>query len=99
MHIMGRRVLRLAGIGIIAIAIPQLATTEQAIAEQALASDSGNGAAFKLAMGPTSAALKNQGTTTTSDNTVANCSLSEGTCAKPHHRHKSKRSISAAQSR
>jgi hypothetical protein len=77
MDIMGRRVLRLVGIGAIAIAIPQLA----------------------LAMGPTSAAQKNQSASTSSDNTVATCSLSEGTCAKPHHRHKSKRTISAAQSR
>jgi hypothetical protein len=89
MDIMGRRVLRLVGIGAIAIAIPQLA----------LASDSGNGATFKLAMGPTSAALKNQGPSTSSDTNVANCSVSEGTCAKPQHRHKSKRTVSAAQSR
>jgi hypothetical protein len=89
MNIMGRRVLRLVGIGVIAIAIPQLA----------LASDSGSGATFKLAMGPTSAALKNQGASTVSDNTGANCSLSEETCAKPHHRHKSKRAVSAVQSR
>jgi hypothetical protein len=81
---MGRRVLRLVGIGVIAIVIPQLA----------LASDSGNDATFKLAMGPTSAALKNQGPSTTSDTTVTNCSLSDGTCAKPHHRHK--RAVSAA---
>jgi hypothetical protein len=89
MNIMGRRVLRLAGIGVIAIAIPQLA----------LASDSGSGATFKVAMGPTSAALKNQGPSTTSDTTATNCALSDGTCAKPHHGHKSKRAISAAQSR
>jgi hypothetical protein len=52
-----------------------------------------------LAMGPTSAAQKNQNSSTSSGTTVANCSLSEGTCAKPHHRHKSKRAVSAAQSR
>jgi hypothetical protein len=89
MDIMGRRVLRLVGIGAIAIAVPQLA----------MASDSANGATFKLAMGPTSAAQKTQSSSTTSDNSVATCSLSEGTCAKPHHRHKSKRAVSAAQSR
>jgi hypothetical protein len=77
MDIMGRRVLRLVGIGAIAIAIPQLA----------------------LAMGPTSAAQKNQGPPASSDTTVATCSLSEGTCAKPHQRHKSKRAVPAAQSR
>jgi hypothetical protein len=49
MNTMGRHVLRLMGIGAVALAIPQLAS----------AFDSENGAAFKLAMGPTSAALKN----------------------------------------
>jgi hypothetical protein len=48
MNIMSRHVLRLMGIGAVAIAIPQLAS----------AFDSGNGDAFKLAMGPTSAAQK-----------------------------------------
>jgi hypothetical protein len=76
MNIMGRCVLRLMGIGAVAITIPQPAS----------AFDSENGAAFKLAMGPTSAALKNQTPSTTSDNTGTNCSPSEGTCAKPHHR-------------
>jgi hypothetical protein len=76
MDIMGR-VLRLVGIGAIALAIPQLA----------------------LAMGPTSAAQKNQGLSTSSDSTVATCSISEGSCAKPHHRHKSKHAVSAAQSK
>jgi hypothetical protein len=89
MDIMGRRMLRLLGIGALAIAVPQLA----------LASDSGNGATLKLAMGPTSAAQKNQGPSTASGSTVANCSLSEGTCDKPHQRHKTKRALSAAQSR
>ena len=78
MNIMGRHVLRLMGIGTIAIAIPQLAS----------AFDSENGAAFKLAMGPTSAALKNQTPSTTSDNTGTKCAPSEGTCPKPHHRSK-----------
>jgi len=76
MNIMGRHVLRLMGIGAVAIAIPQLAS----------ALDSENGAAFKL--GPTSAALKNQTPSTTSDNTGTKCTPSEGTCPKPHHRSK-----------
>ena len=74
MNIMGRCMLRL--MGIVAIAIPQPAS----------AFDSENGAAFKLAMGPTSATLKNQTPSTTPDNTGANCSRSQETCAKPHHR-------------
>jgi hypothetical protein len=78
MNIMGRHVLRLMGIGAVSIVIPQLA----------LAFDSGNGASFKLAMGPTSAAQKNQSPPTTSDNTGTKCSPSEGTCPKPHHRSK-----------
>ncbi len=78
MNIMGRHMLRLMGIGAFAIAIPQLAS----------AFDSENGAAFKLAMGPTSAALKNQTPSTTSDNTGTKCIASEGTCPKPHHRSK-----------
>jgi hypothetical protein len=73
MNIMGRHVLRLMGIGAFAIAIPQLAS----------AFDSEYGAAFKLAMGPTSAALKNQGPSKTSDKT-GKCTTSEGTCPKPH---------------
>ena len=77
MNIMGRHVLRLMGIGAFAIAIPQLAS----------ASDSENGTAFKLAMGPTSAALKNQSPSKTSDNTGTKCIPSEGTCPK-HHRSK-----------
>jgi hypothetical protein len=78
MNIMGRHVLRLMEIGAVAIAIPQLAS----------AFDSENGAAFKLAMGPTSAALKNQTPSATSDNTGTKCSPSEGTCPKPHRRSK-----------
>ena len=76
MNIMGRHMLRLMGIGAFAIAIPQLAS----------AFDSESGAAFKLAMGPTSAALKNQTPSTTSDNTGTKCPPSEGTCPKPHLR-------------
>jgi hypothetical protein len=89
MNIMSRHVPRLVGICVIAIAIPQSAS----------AFDSGNGATVKLAMGPTSAALKNQGPSTASGNTVANCASSEGTCAKPHHRIKGRHAVSAAQSR
>ena len=89
MNIMGRHVLRLMGIGAVAIAIPQLAS----------AFDSENGAAFKLAMGPTSAALKNQTPSTTSDNTGTKCTPSEGTCPKPHHRSKRMSAGSATQAR
>lgn len=60
MNIMGRHALRLIGIGAFAIAIPQLAS----------AADSADGAAFKLAMGPTSAAQKNQSAQSTSDTPV-----------------------------
>jgi hypothetical protein len=89
MNIMSRLVLRLVGIGAVAIAIPQLAS----------AFDSENGAAFKLAMGPTSAAQKNQSPQTTSDNTVTKCAPSEGTCPKPRNRSKRRRAGSAVQSR
>ena len=77
MNIMCRHILRLAALVAFAIAIPQLA----------LASDSANSAAFKLAMGPTSAAQKNQGPSATSDTPV--------TAPKPHHRtkHKHKASV------
>jgi hypothetical protein len=78
MNIMGRHVLRLMGIGAFALAIPQLLS----------AFDSENGAAFKLAMGPTSAELKNQTPSTTSDNTGTKCTPPEETCPKPHHRSK-----------
>jgi hypothetical protein len=88
MNIMSRHVLRLMGIGAVAIAIPQLAS----------AFDSGNGDAFKLAMGPTSAAQKNQSPPTTSDNTGTKCTPSEGTCPKPH-RSKRMSAGSAAQAR
>jgi hypothetical protein len=86
---MGRHVLRLMGIGAVAIAIPQLAS----------AFDSENGAAFKLAMGPTSAAQKNQSPSKTSDNTDTKCTPSEGTCPKPHHRSKRMSADSATQAR
>jgi hypothetical protein len=89
MNSMGRYVLRLVVFGAIAIANPRLA----------LATDAENGPAFKLAMGPTSAAQKNQGLSTTSDNTTADCVPSEGACPKPHHHSKSKRAGSAAPSR
>jgi hypothetical protein len=89
MNIMGRYVLRLMGIGAVAIAIPQLAS----------AFDSGNGAAFKLAMGPTSAAQKNQNPSTASDNAGTKCIPSEGTCPKSHHRSKRMSKGSAAQVR
>jgi uncharacterized protein (DUF3084 family) len=89
MDIIGRHVLRLMGIAAAAIAIPQLAS----------ALDSGNGATFKLAMGPTSAAQKNQTLPTTSDNTGTKCSPSEGTCPKAHHRSKRMSSGSAPQAR
>lgn len=88
MNSMGRYVLRLVVFGAIAIANPRLA----------LATDAENGPAFKLAMGPTSAAQKNQGLSTKSD-TTADCVPSEGACAKPHHHSKSKRAGSAAPSR
>ena len=89
MNIMGHHVLQLVGIGAVAIAIPQPAS----------AFDSENGAAFKLAMGPTSAALKNQSPSKTSDNTGTKCSPSEGTCPKPHHRSKRMSAGSATQAR
>jgi hypothetical protein len=66
MNVMGRNLLRVAAIGAVAIAIPQLAS----------------------AMGPTSAALKNQSVQTASDSTVTKCIPSEATCPKPRHRAK-----------
>jgi hypothetical protein len=74
MKIICRRVLLLVGLGAIAIAIPQLVS----------ALDSDGGAALKLAMGPTSAAQKNQSAPNTSDNTKC----TGGTCPKPYHRSK-----------
>jgi hypothetical protein len=78
MNIMGRQVLRLIGIGAVAIAIPRSAP----------AFDSESGAAVKLAMGPTSAAQRNQSARTASDSTVTKCTRSEGACPKPPHRSK-----------
>ena len=75
MNNMSRHILRLVGIGVFAVAIPQLAS----------ASDSGNSAAFKLAMGPTSAAQKNQGPATMD---------TPDTAPKPHHRAKHKQKVS-----
>jgi hypothetical protein len=49
MNIMSRHILRLVGIGIFAIAVPQLAS----------ASEASKGATYEVAMGPTSAAQKN----------------------------------------
>jgi len=72
MYSVPRRVLRLIAIGAFAVAAPQ----------QAAASDFENDTPFKLAMGPMSAAQKNQDTTTKSDEVVI----------KPHHhtRHRHK---------
>jgi len=76
MNIMCRHVLLLAGIGAIAVAVPQLAS----------AFDPDGDAAVKLAMGPMSAAQKNQGSTAAkSDTTGSTCP--EGSCWKPHHRY------------
>ena len=76
MNITSRRVLRLAGIGVFAIAVPQLAS----------AFDSGSGTAFKMAMGPTSAAQKSQGPSKATDDTAAP--------PKPHHHAKHKQKSS-----
>ncbi len=81
MNIMGRRALRLIGIGAVAIAIPQFAS----------ASDSVEGATLKLAMGPTSAAQKNQGAQSTSDTPVP----TPKPRAKYKHKHKHKKMHSA----
>ena len=51
MDIMRRQLLRLSGIGAVIIAVPQLSS----------ATDSETGGAFKLAMGPVSAAQKKSG--------------------------------------
>jgi hypothetical protein len=72
MNIMSRCALRLIGIGALAIAFPQFGS----------ASDSENGAPIRLAMGPTSAAQKNQGQPTSSDATVP--------IPKPRAKHKHK---------
>jgi hypothetical protein len=75
MNIMGRYVLRLVGIGAVVIATPHLAS----------AFDSERGTAFRLAMGPMSAAQKNQKAQTRSESTVTKCIPSKGTCPKPRH--------------
>ena len=61
MNIVPRHAVRLVAICAFATAFAQLASG---------ASDSGNGAAFQLAMGPMSAAQKNQGNTARSDGAV-----------------------------
>jgi hypothetical protein len=73
------------GITAVAIAIPQLASAYEA-----------DGAALKLAMGPTSAPMKNQGPSSTGDKTIAKCDPSAGTCSKSHHRTKHRRTGSVA---
>jgi len=89
MDMMRRQLLRMVGIGSVAIAIPRLAWS----------SEPGSGAAFKLAMGPMSAAQKNQHQAPTiSDDAVRKCD--PATCPKPHRRakhwrRKSKRSKTA----
>jgi hypothetical protein len=71
MNIVPRHVVRLAALGTFAMALPLVAS----------AHDFENGATFQLAMGPMSAAQKNQGTSATSDDAPV----------KPHrhikHRH------------
>jgi hypothetical protein len=79
MNIIRCHLLRLVGISAAAIAIPQLAS----------ASDSGNGAAFKLAMGPMSAAQKNQG--------AAPSEKPHNAMTKPLHHSKHKHAGSATQ--
>jgi hypothetical protein len=60
MNIVPRHVVRLVAIYAFAMAFPQLAS----------ASDSANGATFQLAMGPMSAAQKNQGNVAKPDNAM-----------------------------
>jgi hypothetical protein len=64
MNIVLRHVLPLSAIGALAIAIPQFASAA-----------AGNGPTFSFAMGPMSAAQKNQGVSVQSDDAVM----------KPHH--------------
>ena len=61
MNLVPRRVVKLAAICALATALPQLAS----------ASGSENGASFRVAMGPMSAAQKNQGTPGGSDQVAA----------------------------
>jgi hypothetical protein len=84
MKMLSPRGSRLIAIAVIASAVPHLA----------LASDSASGPALKVAMGPTSAAVKNQGASTTFGSGVANCAPTEGTCAKSHYRLRRKRAAS-----
>jgi len=80
MKIIYRLALQWVGVAAVAIAIPQLASAYEA-----------DGAALKLAMGPTSAPMKNQGPSSAADKTVAKCDPSVGACPKPHHRSKHRR--------
>ena len=77
MNSMRFHLLRVAGIGVVALALPHLAS----------ASDNA-GAAVRLAMGPMSAAQKNQAAhDAISEDKVPGCTSSEG-CGKPPHRKK-----------
>jgi hypothetical protein len=89
MNVMRRHVLRLAGIGAVAIAVPRLAS----------AFDSATGASLKLAMGPVSAPQKSSGATAAPDHTVATCTPSERPCPKPHHHWKRRRAGSTARTK
>ena len=66
----------MVGIGSVALVIPSLAR----------ASESGNGAAFKLAMGPMSAAQKNQHPEPGMSDDAKKCDPE--TCPRPHRRAK-----------
>ena len=81
MNVMRRRVLQLAGIAAITIAIPL----------SAWAIDYGTIGAVKLAMGPTSAAQKPGGPVASTNNPASLCSPFERPCSMPHsrsrHRH------------
>jgi hypothetical protein len=82
---LGRLALQWVGVVAVAIAIPQLAPAHEA-----------DGTALKLAMGPTSAPMKNQGPSGAADKTVEKCDPSAEACPKPHHRAKHRRTGSAA---
>jgi hypothetical protein len=77
MKIMARLVLQWGGVAVLAIVTSQLASAYEF-----------DGAELKLAMGPTSAAMKNQGPSGTADKAVAKCDPSAGLCPKPRHRAK-----------
>ena len=81
MDIMRRAVLRLAGIGAITIAAPQLAS----------GLDPERSPALKLAMGPTSAAQKPGGPPTAPANPVPTCQSPDVVCTTPHHHSKRRR--------